>query len=197
MNKIKEKLTILNKEILKKEFLEKMVKSFWYNYEMDNLSNLWYISVIKNWKYYYNNQIRIIKDPYIIWACYADFEDFVFWWGDLFNKYGFTTQISNVFTVYNLKYSKEIEILWVKYQFKKVKKEFLYWKQAKLIRWYKVYFMDRERCFLEFVRTYLDYENNFFVNIYKSLDKINLTKIAKKYPLQNVLIKLKQIEKCI
>jgi len=42
---------------------------------MDDLSNLGYISVIKNGKRYYNNRIRTIKNPYIIGAAYVDFKE--------------------------------------------------------------------------------------------------------------------------
>ncbi len=197
MANLKEKLGSSNKEILKKDFLEKLVKRFWYTYKMDDLSNLGYISVIKNGKRYYNNQIKTIKNPYIIWAAYMDFKDYMFWWPNFFNRYGFTTQVSNIFTIYNLHYSKEIEILGIKYDFKKVKKEFLYGKDTKMINYHNLYFMNKERCFLEFVRTYNSYDDTFFIDSYKLLNKEVLTKIMKKYPIKSVLDKVKNIEKCI
>jgi hypothetical protein len=55
-----------------------------------------------------------------------DFKDFMFGGFDMYNKKGFSTQVSNIFTVYNLKYSKELEILGLKFKFKKIKKEFFY-----------------------------------------------------------------------
>ncbi len=197
MANIKDKLSSLNKEILKKDFLENLVKRFWYSYQMDDLSNLGYISVIKNGKWYYNNQVKTIKNPYIIWAAYMDFKDYMFWWPDFFNRYGFTTQVSNIFTIYNLHYSREIEILWIKYDFKKVKKEFLYGKKTKMINYRNLYFMDRERCFLEFVRTYSSYNDTFFIDSYSLLDKDNLVQMMKRYPIKSVLDKIKRIEKCI
>ena len=197
MANLKEKLSNSNKEILKKDFLEKLVKRFWYTYKMDDLSNLGYISVIKNGKRYYNNQIKTIKNPYIIWATYMDFKEYMFWWPNLFNRYWFTTQVSNIFTVYNLHYSKEIEILWIKYNFKKVKKEFLYGKESKMINYHTLYFMSKERCFLEFVRIYSSYDDSFFIDSYNLLDKNNLAKMMKKYPIKSVLDKVKKIEKCI
>ena len=197
MANIKDKLSSLNKEILEKDFLENLVKRFWYSYQMDDLSNLGYISVIKNGKWYYNNQVKTIKNPYIIWAAYMDFKDYMFWWPDFFNRYGFTTQVSNIFTIYNLHYSREIEILWIKYDFKKVKKEFLYGKKTKMINYRNLYFMDRERCFLEFVRTYSSYNDTFFIDSYSLLDKDNLVQMMKRYPIKSVLDKIKRIEKCI
>ena len=197
MASLKEKINSLNKEILKKDFLDKLVRRFWYTYKMDDLSNLGYISVIKNGKRYYNNQIRTIKNPYIIWAAYMDFKDYMFWWPNLFNRYGFTTQVSNIFTIYNIQHSKEIEILWIKYDFKKVKKEFLYGKDTKMINYHNIFFMSKERCFLEFVRIYSSYDDTFFVDSYKLLEKGNLAKIMKKYPIKSVLDKVKKIEQCI
>ena len=197
MASLKEKISSLNKEILKKDFLDELVRRFWYTYKMDDLSNLGYISVIKNGKRYYNNQIRTIKNPYIIWAAYMDFKDYMFWWPNLFNRYGFTTQVSNIFTIYNIQHSKEIEILWIKYDFKKVKKEFLYGKDTKMINYHNIFFMSKERCFLEFVRIYSSYDDTFFVDSYKLLEKGNLAKIMKKYPIKSVLDKVKKIEQCI
>ncbi|HRX64273.1 MAG TPA: hypothetical protein P5060_04165 [Candidatus Absconditabacterales bacterium] len=197
MANLKEKISSSNKEILKKDFLEKLIKRFGYTYEMDDLSNLGYISVIKNGKRYYNNQIKTIKNPYIIGAAYMDFKDYMFGGPNFFNRYGFTTQVSNIFTVYNLHYSKEIEILGIKYDFKKVKKEFLYGKDTKMINYHNLYFMNKERCFLEFVRTYTTYDDIFFVDSYKLLNKEKLAKMMKKYPIKSVLDKVKNIEKCI
>ena len=61
----------------------------------------------------------------------------------------------------------------------------------------KLNFMSKERCFLEYVRTYINYDNEFFINNFKLLDINNLEKVLKKYPLQNVVKKINQIKKCI
>jgi hypothetical protein len=57
--------------------------------------------------------------------------------------------------------------------------------------------MNKERCFLEFVRTYSSYNDTFFVDSYKLLDKENLNGMTKKYPIKSVLDKVKNIEQCI
>ena len=57
--------------------------------------------------------------------------------------------------------------------------------------------MDRERCFLEFVRTYSSYNDTFFIDSYSLLDKDNLVQMMKRYPIKSVLDKIKRIEKCI
>ena len=66
-----------------------------------------------------------------------------------------------------------------------------------MINYYTLNFMNRERCFLEFVRTYLTYDDKFFIDSYKLLNKENLVKMMKKYPIKSVLDKVKSIEKCI
>jgi hypothetical protein len=66
-----------------------------------------------------------------------------------------------------------------------------------MINYHNLYFMNKERCFLEFIRTYSSYDDKFFVDSYKLLNKENLAKMMKKYPIKSVLDKVKNIEKCI
>lgn len=194
---IKEKLSNIDEIIFKKDFLNKLIKisEKWYN--IDTLVNLWYVSVIKKWEIYYNNMIKWFKNPYIIWWAYMDFNDFMFWWFDRYNKEWFITQVSNIFTVYNLKYSRELEILWIKFKFKKVKKDFLYWKRSKMISSYNINFMTKERLFLEYIRDYMDYDINKFTWIYITLDEKNLNNYIKKYPVKKVVLILNKIKECI
>ena len=194
---IKEKLASLDDIFLKNQFLKKIIKLSWKKYEVDDLVKLWYISVIKKWEIYFNNMLWKTKNPYLIWWAYMDFKDFMFWWFDRYNKEWFITQISNIFTIYNLKYSRELEILWLKFKFKKIKKEFFYWKYKKMIMWKNIYFIDKERLFLEYIRDYIKYDNSKFVEIYKTLDKEKLEKYTKKYPIKRVILKLNNIKKCI
>lgn len=194
---IKEKISNIDDLILKKDFLLKLIKISWKKYNIDDLVNLKYISVIKKWETYLNNMIPSFKDPYILWWAYMDFKDFMFAGFDMYNKNWFITQVSNIFTVYNLKYSKELEIVWLKFKFKKVKKEFFYWKQTKMIKSYKINFMVKERLFLEYVRDYIDYEDEIFLDIYKTLDKDILEKYLAKYPVKKVINKVNKIKACL
>gem|GEM_PF-3419132 len=66
-----------------------------------------------------------------------------------------------------------------------------------MINYHTLYFMNRERCFLEFVRTYATYDDKFFIDSYQLLNKENLVKMMKKYPIKSVVDKVKNIEKCI
>ncbi len=194
---IKEKLANLDSIFLKKQFLQKIIKLSWKKYEINDLIELWYISAIKKWEIYYNNMLWKTKNPYLIWWAYMDFKDFIFWGFDRYNKEWFITQVSNIFTIYNLKYSRELEILWLKFKFKKVKKEFFYWKYRKMIMWKNIYFMEKERLFLEYIRDYIKYDNSKFIEIYKTLNQEKLEKYAKKYPIKRVILKLNKIKKCI
>lgn len=192
--KIKEKLIYINKNILQKNVIIDILKSDGANHNIDDLVNLWYISVIKKWDCYYNNTIKSVKNPYIIWWAYVNFDNYMFWWLDRYNKEGFSTQISNVFTVYNNKYSKEIEILWIRYKFKKVTDDFLYGKKNININWKKIYYMNKERLFLEFVRENIKYDNEYFIDAYKLLDNNRLERVIKKYPIKQVVLKVKEIQ---
>jgi hypothetical protein len=113
---------------------------------------------------------------------------------DRYNKEGWTTQISNIFTIYNLKVSKEIEIMGITYKFKKVKKEFLYGAYSKKIDTFQIKYMKPERLFLEYIREYIAYDNEFFREIYTTLNAKLLDTYAKRYPIKKVLLKLNQIK---
>lgn len=194
---IKEKLSNIDTLILKKEFLLKLITLSWKKYNIDDLVNLKYISVIKKWESYFNNMIRSFKDPYILWWAYMDFKKFMFAGYDMYNKAWFITQVSNIFTVYNLKYSKELEIMWLKFKFKKVKKDFFYWKETKMINSYKINFMTKERLFLEYVRDYINYDDRIFLDIYNKLDKNILEKYLSKYPVKKVIDKINKMKTCL
>lgn len=194
---IKEKLSNIDDLILKKDFLLKLIKISEKKYNIDDLVNLKYISVIKKWETYFNNMVPSFKDPYILWWAYMDFKDFMFAWFDMYNKKWFITQVSNIFTVYNLKYSKELEIMWMKFKFKKVKKEFFYGKETKMMNSYKINFMTKERLFLEYVRDYINYDDKIFVDIYNKLDRDILEKNLDKYPIKKVVDKINKIKICL
>ena len=194
---IKEKLSNIDDLILKKDFLLKLIILSGKKYNIDDLVNLKYISVIKKWEIYFNNMIPSFKDPYILWWAYMDFKDFMFAGFDMYNKAWFITQVSNIFTVYNLKYSKELEIVWMKFKFKKVKKEFFYGKETKMIHSYKIHFMKKERLFLEYVRDYINYDLKLFLDIYNKLDKDILETYLSKYPVQKVRNKINKMKTCL
>ena len=194
---IKEKISNIDELILKKKFLLKLIELSGRKYNIDDLVNLKYISVIKKWEIYFNNMIPSFKDPYILWGAYMDFKDFMFWGFDMYNKKWFITQVSNIFTIYNLKYSREVEIKWIKFKFKKIKKEFFYGKQTKMMNSYKISFMTKERLFLEYVRDYVEYEDAYFLDAYKSLDANTLEKLLARYPVKKVVNKINAIKLCL
>ena len=194
---IKEKISNIDELIIKKKFLLKLIELSGRKYNIDDLVNLKYISVIKKWEIYFNNMIPSFNDPYILWGAYMDFKDFMFWGFDMYNKKWFITQVSNIFTIYNLKYSREVEIKWIKFKFKKIKKEFFYGKQTKMMNSYKISFMTKERLFLEYVRDYVEYEDAYFLDAYKSLDANTLEKLLARYPVKKVVNKINAIKLCL
>jgi hypothetical protein len=87
--------------------------------------------------------------------------------------------------------------LGIKFKFKKIKKEFLYSIKSTNIDDKKIYFMSKERLFLEYIRDYIKYNDDFFIEIYKTLDIKKLDKITQKYPIKQVILKLNNIKQCI
>ncbi|NDK08582.1 hypothetical protein EOM39_05075 [Candidatus Gracilibacteria bacterium] len=194
---IREKLANIEQIILKTEFLLKLISLSGKKYNIDDLVNLGYVSVIKKGSVYFNNQILAFRDPYILGGAYMDFKNFMFGGFDMYNKKGFITQVSNIFTIYNLNYSRELEIMGIKFKFKKIKKGFFYGKETKMINGYNINYMTRERLFLEYVRDYMTYEDNFFIEIYKTLDIKLLEKYMQKYPIKKVIDKINKIKVCL
>jgi hypothetical protein len=85
----------------------------------------------------------------------------------------------------------------MKFKFKKVKKEFFYGKETKMMNSYKINFMTKERLFLEYVRDYINYDDKIFVDIYNNLDKDILEKYLEKYPIKKVVNKINKIKICL
>jgi len=186
---IKEKIIATHSLILSQAYLKKILEVSWKKYDIDTLIRFGYISVIKKWESYYNLLIRDFKNPYVLWDAYMGDNIYMFWWLDRYNKEGFSTQISNIFTIYNTQYSRKIHIVWVSFVFKKVKEEFLYG-----IKTHKeVSYMDKERLFLEYVRDYINYEDSFFIPHLETLNTQKLKKYTKKYPVKKVIWKINSL----
>jgi len=54
--------------------------------------------------------------------------------------------------------------------------------------------MNKERLFLEFVRENIKYDNEYFIDAYKLLDNNRLERVIKKYPIKQVVLKVKEIQ---
>ena len=62
---------------------------------------------------------------------------------------------------------------------------------------YKISFMTKERLFLEYVRDYVEYEDAYFLDAYKSLDANTLEKLLARYPVKKVVNKINAIKLCL
>ncbi len=184
---IKEKIIATDMLILSQGYLKKILQVSGKTYGIDTLIQYGYIAVIKKGETYYNLLIKSFKNPYILWASYMWQNEYLFGGFDRYNKEWFTTQMSNVFTLYNLKYSRESEILGMKFRFKKVKKEFLYGAMSQKIEGHSLVYMDKERLFIEYVRDYIGYDTSFFSSIIPKLDEKKLRQYLSVYPINKVV----------
>jgi len=184
---IKEKIIATDMLVLSQEYLKKILQVSWKKYDIDTLVQYGYIAVIKKGESYYNLLLKGFRNPYILWATYAGKWEYAFGGFDRYNKEGFTTQVSNIFTIYNLRYSRDVEILGIRFRFKKVKKEFLYGLTSQRTQDLPIVYMDKERLFIEYVRDYIEYDASFFSSIVPRLDRKKLEQYLKLYPIKKVI----------
>ena len=184
---LREKLS-WSEKILTREFLEKILEKFWKNYKIKDLITLKLISTIKKWKYYLNNLNNEFENPYEIAKKYFEWETYMFWWLQVYNKYWFSTQVPEWYTVYNKKISAD-RIIWkTKFIFKKQRDSFFYWKILNKDWKNKYYIMSKERAFIELLR-----EWKIFKQLPYWVDKEKLKKLAKKYASKNIQSKIEKL----
>ena len=190
---IKEKIIATDMLILSQSYLKKILEKSEKKYGIDTLVQYGYIAVIKKWESYYNLLLKSFKNPYVLWSAYMASSEYMFGGFDRYNKDGFITQVSNIFTIYNLKYSRNVEILGIRFQFKKVKKEVFYGIKTENFWDFSFHYMNRERLFIEFVRDYQNYDDLFFKKIISTLDIPRLQEYLISYPIQKVAYKIKSL----
>lgn len=184
---IREKLDLYNHPFIEIDFLNKIMDKFSVNYEIKELSRLWLITPVINWKLYINNLYRwTISDYAILWQ-YMKWKTYMIWWLFLYNQYWFTTQLANWITVYNLTHNWNKEIGGSHFIFKKASSKFFWWKERRESQWQKYYCMSRERALIELILEKkwklefwdrVAYELNHNIDVWKLLDlaKNNLNK---------------------
>lgn len=187
MQGLKKKIQLLDKQIFSKLDLEKFLKKIPENYSIYDLTlNGGVLKVIKRDAYYLNTLYPKIINPFVIGATYCDYKNYMFGGMAMYNRYGFTTQVANKYTIYTTEYYWTKKILDTFYNFKKVKNEVIYGYKEKMIDGVFVRMMTPERAFIEFCR-----ENKTRIDtlkeIYKTkIDKQLFEKVLKKYPYQNI-----------
>lgn len=188
MQVIKRKLSLLNKQIFSKSDLDIFLKKIPENYTLYDLTrNSKILKVIKKDSYYLNTSYPKIINPFVLGATYCDYKNYMFGGLVLYNRYWFTTQIANKYTIYST------ELYWTKkvintfFTFKKVKKELIHGYKDKMIDGVYVRMMTPERAFIEFCR-----ENKTRITTLKEIyqqkiDKQEFERILNKYPYQNII----------
>ncbi len=184
---IREKLSFCDK-ILYKAFLQKLLDKFAPNYKIKDLTTLKLISSIKRWKYYLNNLNRELENPYKIAKAYFEWKKYMFWGIWVYNKYSFSTQIPEWYTVYNTQISTE-KIIWkTKFIFIKQRENFFYGNIVNKDWDEKYNIMSRERAFIQMLK-----EKKEFENLPKWIDKQKLLKLAKNNTSKNIISKIEKL----
>lgn len=188
MQDLKRKIQLLNKQIFSKKYLDNFLQKIPKDYSIYDLTRKWGIlKVIKRESYYLNNLYPKIANPFVIWATYCDYKNYMFGGIALYNKYGFTTQVANKYTIYSTTYYWSKKIVDNFYDFKKVKKELIYGYKDKMIDGIYIRTMTPERAFIEYCRenkTRITTLKDIYIN---KIDKEELKRLLKRYPYQNII----------
>lgn len=184
---IREKLSFCDK-ILDNIFLQKLLNKFAPNYKVKDLVSLKLISSLRRGKYYINNLNTDLENPYKIAKFYFEGKTYMFWWIWVYNKYWFSNQIAEWYTVYNTQTSAK-KIIWkTKFIFIKQRKSFFYgniinqnWNEK-----YKV--MSKERAFIQMLK-----EKRTFENIPNWIDTQKLLHLAQKNTSKTIISKIEKL----
>lgn len=172
--KIEEKLRIYWEPFIDFDLLNTIIEKFAPNYKVFQFSSRNLISPIRQWKVYFNHLSN--KSSSIIWTTilsqYFQWEKYyAVWWIYVYNMYGYTTQIANKITVYNLRISWEKVIAWYQFIFKKERENFFYWIEEKDAQWYGTYnCFSRERALIQLIKE-KKWKLEFAEDIYELIEK--------------------------
>jgi hypothetical protein len=195
---LRDKIRFYDALIIDRDTLVRIIKTVSDKMTINDACTMGYVVPIKPGKTYLNKLNGKIPNTSIIGAAYAGDTEYMIWGMRIYNMYGFTTQLAEVTDVYTLKYSRERYLDGQRFVFRKVKKEFLYGFEEKVIQGYATRLMSRERAFLEYVRERRWQSEWDFFEIYESCNLKTLQQLLKKYPLKNVIKKITQIQQlCI
>lgn len=177
-----------NRWIIEKDYLQKILTKFSPNYSVRQLSNLWIISPLKRWKYYFNNMGRDFIDPFTIWALYMEWKQYCYWWLWVYNRYWFTNQLADRYTIYNTTKSGK-KIIWRQRVIFKRQRESFFYGMIEETSWsitYKI--MSPERAFIERLKEWV-----VFKTLPRSVNQKKLIIMAQKYASKNIQVKIANI----
>ena len=187
MQSLKRKIALLNKQIFSKSNLDSFFKKIPENYNTYDLTrNGKILKVIKKEKYYLNTLYPKIINPFVLGATYCDYKNYMFGGLALYNRYWFSTQIANKYTLYTTEYYWTKKIINTSYTFKKVNKEIIYGYKEKMIDGIYVRMMTPERAFIEFCRENKTRTTTLKEIYQQKIDKQEFLRLLNKYPYQNI-----------
>ena len=182
---IREKLEICGQPFLKKDFLAKILDKFAPNYSIEDLCTKWLLTPLKRDKRYINNKSRKFINPFVVGALYMWDDIYMFGWLSIYNRYGFSEQVAERYTIYNTKYSWKKVIGPCKFIFIRQRESFFYGITQQKIDEYSYKVMSKERVFIQLIK-----ENKKFEALPPTINKKQLQTLAEKYVSKNLYSKI-------
>ena len=153
---VRDKLRIYEKPFINSNFLKEILKKFAPSYTISQLCSRKILVPIKKGEIYFNTECdrkMILLGTTILAQYFQNDPYYAVGWIDLYNQYGYTTQIANKITVYNRFVSWEKTIAQMQFIFKKERESFFYGVEKIDAQWYGTYNqLSRERALLQLLK---------------------------------------------
>ena len=173
---IRKKLDAIGDVFIEKELLQQVLLKFAPKYTIEDVSSKGLITTLKRGKWYINNRSKQRQNPYKTISLYFWDDLYMFWGLGVYQRYDFSTQVIERYTVYNTKISGTRKIGKAKYIFKKARKNFFYW-MTTAKSWTTMYnIMSRERAFMQLLK-----EWSTFTRLPDGINSTKLKKLANTY----------------
>jgi hypothetical protein len=197
---LRSKLIYYKKPIIKKDFLQKVIDAQTPGYSIAEMCKRKLLEPLKKWVYYFNLESRAFVNPYVVGKLYCEWVQYCFGGMNVYNMYGFTTQLPNYMTLYTSVYLGEKDIKDQKYMFKKVRPSFFRGMKETTIAHEKIMIMTPERALIQMIIDGNSLE--FLQEQPNNIDQKKLRKMANTYASKtvlhrvNILIWQRQIPPC-
>lgn len=179
---VRDKLRIYEKPFINSNFLKEILKKFAPSYTISQLCSRKILFPIKKGEIYFNTECdrkMILLGTTILAQYFQNDPYYAVGWIDLYNQYGYTTQIANKITVYNRYVSWEKTIAKISFIFKKERESFFYGIEKHDAQWYGTYNQfSPERSLLQLLKD-TKWKPEFAEDIYNLIrhKNINLEKL--------------------
>lgn len=188
---LKDKLIYYKKPIIGKVVLQSIIDAWVPWYTIAEMAKRGLIAVLKKWSYYFNLESRDHSNPYVIGALYCEWSLYAFGGIDMYNQYGFTTQLPERYTIYNTTYNGTKQIGNYKYIFKQVRKSFFWDIETKKIDQNDISFLSPERALIQLVKEW--WSNEFLTSKPKTINSSKLLELATKHVSKPILSNIKAL----